>query len=171
MLLPDVVAPKGAVGFERETALLATGVFGHSLGALAHCVFGQFTGKKQTDSGLDLARGDGRFLVVVSKAGRFTSDALEDVIHERVHDAHGLAGDAGVWMHLLHNLVDVDGIAFLSPARSPLLVSSHLLGGGLLLTFLSYYFGGHRELSIASQTAKLHIEPTSTLFIAKFPGD
>ena len=134
----------------KTALLLAAGVLGHSLGALADGVFGQLTGKKQTNSGLDLARGDGGFLVVVSKAGSFSSDALEDVIHERVHDAHGFAGDAGVWMHLLHNLVDVDRIAFLSLARSPLLVSSDLLGGGLLLTFLSYCFGGHCKLSIAS---------------------
>ena len=48
-----------------KTALLAAGVLGHSFGALAHCVFGQFTGKKQTDSRLDLARGDVVVVVVV----------------------------------------------------------------------------------------------------------
>ena len=114
-------------------------------------MFGQFTGKKQTNSGLDLARGDGGFLVVVSKAGSFSSDALEDVIHERVHDAHGFAGDASVGVHLLHDFVDVDGIAFPSLA-GPSLFASNNLFSGLLLAFLSNWgFRGHLEISIFTQ--------------------
>ena len=42
--------------------LLAARVLGHGLGALAHGVLGQLTGEKETDSSLDLARLDGRFL-------------------------------------------------------------------------------------------------------------
>ena len=42
-------------------------------------MFGQFTGQKQPDGGLDLAGADGRFLVVVGKVGSFGGDALEDV--------------------------------------------------------------------------------------------
>ena len=95
-------------------SLLAAGVLGHSFGSFTDSVFGQFTGQKQPDGGLDLARTDGRFLVVVGKAGSFSSDALEDVVNERVHDAHGFAGDTGVRMNLLQHLVDVDSIAFLS---------------------------------------------------------
>ena len=131
-----MVAPKGAVGFcERETRLLAAGVLGDGLGAFAHRVLGQFTGEKQTHGRLDLARRDGRLLVVVRKAGSFTGDALEDVVHERVHDAHGLAGDASVGVHLLHHFVDVNGIAFLSPSPPLLLVSGGDLFGGLLSAF------------------------------------
>ena len=37
---------------------------------------------------------DGVFLVVVSKTRGFDRDTLKDVVHEGVHDAHGLAGDA-----------------------------------------------------------------------------
>ena len=40
-------------------SLLAAGVLGHSLGSFTHGVFGQFTGQKQPDGGLDLARADG----------------------------------------------------------------------------------------------------------------
>ena len=40
-------------------SLLAAGVLGHSLRSFTHGVFGQFTGQKQPDGGLDLAGADG----------------------------------------------------------------------------------------------------------------
>ncbi|KAF2898115.1 hypothetical protein ILUMI_08057 [Ignelater luminosus] len=49
----------------------------------------------------------------MGEAGRFDGDALEDIVHEAVHDRHGLAGNAGVQMDLFQHLVDVDGVAFL----------------------------------------------------------
>ena len=80
----------------------------------------------------------------MSKAGSFGGDALEDVIDERVHDAHGFAGDTGVRVNLLQHLVDVDSIAFLSLSPSLLLsFSSGLCLSGSLLAFLSCYFGCH----------------------------
>ena len=125
-------------------SLLAAGVLGHSFGSFTDSVFGQFTGQKQPDGCLDLARTDGRFLVVVGKAGSFSSDALEDVVNERVHDAHGFAGDTGVRMNLLQHLVDVDSIAFLS-LSPPLLLSIRwsLCLSSSLLAFLSCYFRCH----------------------------
>ena len=125
-------------------SLLAAGVLGHSLGSFTDGVFGQFTGQKQPDGGLDLAGADGGFLVVVSQAGSFGSDALEDVVHERVHDAHGFAGDTSVRVNLLQHLVDVDSIAFLS-LSSPLLLSFSpgLCLSGSLLAFLSCNFRCH----------------------------
>ena len=50
----------------------------------------------------------------MGKAGGFGGDALEDVVDERVHNAHGFAGDTSVRVNLLQHLVDVDSIAFLS---------------------------------------------------------
>jgi len=44
---------------------------------------------------------DGGAAVVVRKLGGFVGDPLEDVVYERVHDAHGFAGDASVWVDLL----------------------------------------------------------------------
>lgn len=85
-------------------------------------MLGQFTGQQQTDCGLDFAAGDGRPLVVVGQAGRLGGDALEDVVDEAVHDAHGLGGNASVGVDLLQDFVDVDGIAFL-PLALLLLVS------------------------------------------------
>ena len=55
---------------------------------------------------------------MVRQLGGFIGDSLEDVVDKRVHDAHGLAGDSGVWVYLLEDLLDVDGIGLL-----PLLVA------------------------------------------------
>ena len=53
-------------------------------------MLGKFSGQQQPDGGLDLPGGDGRPLVVVRELGGLSSDPLEDVVDERVHDAHGL---------------------------------------------------------------------------------
>ena len=118
------------------SCLLAGGVLGDSLGALAHGVLGQLTGQQKPDGGLDLPRSDGAPLVVVSQTAGFGGDALEDVVHEGVHDGHGLAGDAGVGVHLLQHFVDVDGVGFLSPPLPLLVAGADSLGlAGLLGTF------------------------------------
>ena len=71
----------------------------------------------------------------------FSSHLLEDVVDERVEDRHGLGRDAGVGVHLLQDLVDVDLVrlvlgldALLGAALGDLL--GGLLGGG---------FGGHGD--------------------------
>ena len=84
--------------------LLAGSVFGHGLGALGHGVLGQFTGQQQTNCSLDLARGDGGAFVVLGQTGSLRGNALENVIHERVHDGHGLRRDTSVGVHLLQDL-------------------------------------------------------------------
>ena len=113
--------------------LLAAGVLGHGLGALRHGVLGQLTGEKQTNSGLDLAAGDGGALVVVGKTAGLGSDSLEDVVDKAVHDGHSLAADSGVGMDLLQHLVDVDGIAFLPFPLALLVPGADSLGlAGLL---------------------------------------
>ena len=43
-------------------------------------------------------------LVVVGELAGLGGDPLEEVVHERVHDGHGLGGDAGVGVHLLQHL-------------------------------------------------------------------
>lgn len=129
---------KAVLGVHQSSNLLAAGVLGDSLGAFRHCMLGEFSWKKKPYSSLDLPAGDGGLLVVVSKARGLDCDPLEDVIHERVHDAHGLAGDSSVRVNLLQHLVDVDGVGFL-PALLPLFAvgGGHLgLSAGLLLSFL-----------------------------------
>ena len=117
-----------------KLSLLGAGVLGYSLGSLRHGVLGQFSGEEQTDSGLDLSGGDGAATVVVSQPAGLSGDTLEDVIHEGVHDGHSLAGYTSVWVNLLEDLVDVDGVGF-PPPPLPLLVSGTCglcLAGGLL---------------------------------------
>ena len=96
-------------------------------------MLGELTGQQQTDGGLDLAASDRRSLVVVGKTGRFASNALKEVVHERIHDAHRFARDAGVWVHLLEHFVDVDAIT-LPPSSSMLLVP----GGARCLRLLRH---------------------------------
>ena len=124
---------------------LGAGVLGHGLGALRDGVLGQLSGEEEPHRGLDLPGGDGGPLVVVGQTGGLGSDPLEDVVDEGVHDAHGLGGDTGVRVHLLQDLVDVDGVGFL-----PLLVFLFLiaLGDGFLglarlLGGLTRGFGRH----------------------------
>ena len=71
-------------------------------------MLGELTGEEEADGGLDLAGGEGVLLVVADETGRLGGDLLEDIVDEGVHDAHGLLGDAGLWVHLLEDAVDVD---------------------------------------------------------------
>ncbi|KAI5399451.1 hypothetical protein KIW84_064703 [Lathyrus oleraceus] len=77
-------------------------------------------------------------LAVTSKARRFLSELLEDVIDEAVHDSHSLAGDSDVRMNLLKNLEDVDLVGLNALLASLLL----LVGGGSILWDLLLGFGG-----------------------------
>jgi len=118
------------------TNLLGGGVLGDSLGSFRHGVLGQFSGEKEPHSGLNFPGGDGGPLVVEGQAGSLTSNTLKDVVHERVHDGHSLAGDTSVGVNLLQHLVDVDSVG-LTPPLPLLLVSlgdaflgfASLLGG------------------------------------------
>ena len=128
--------------------LLGAGVLGHGLGALADGVLGELSGKEKTNSGLDFAAGDGRPAVVVSKTRCLGGDALEDVVDERVHDAHGLAGDTGVGVDLLQHFVNVDAVAFPPPLPSLLVPGTLGLGlAGRLLGSLRCWFRWHYRRS------------------------
>ncbi|KAJ1416873.1 hypothetical protein SESBI_17030 [Sesbania bispinosa] len=102
-------------------------------------MFGQFTGKNQTHSGLHLTRGDGWLLVVASQTRCLLSELLEDVVDEVVHDPYGLAGNADVRVHLLQHLEDVNLVCFNAFLHTLLLLVAStflrdlLLGLGLLL--------------------------------------
>lgn len=105
-------------------------------------MLGQLSWEQQAHSCLDLPGGDGRALVVMGQAGCFSSNALKDVVDERVHDAHGLGGDASVRVDLLQHFVDVNGVA-LFPALVPLLIAFLL---GLCHSFLGALFRGRGGL-------------------------
>ena len=114
--------------------LLGAGVLGHGLGSLGDGVLGQLAGQQQTHGGLDLSGGDGAPPVVVGQTGSLGGDALEDVVDEGVHDGHGPGADAGVGVHLLQHLVDVDGVGLPPPPFLLLLARACglRLAGGLL---------------------------------------
>lgn len=146
-LIKAILEAPAAVGSQRDPGVVAPpnfllggrrGVLGDSLGAFGDGVLGQFTGKEQTDGGLDLSGGDGLALVVVSEAGSLSGDPLEDVVHERVHDRHSLGAYTGVGVNLLQDLVDVYGVGFL-PLPLAFLVTGNTSGllSCLLLGFLS----------------------------------
>ena len=108
----------GKFGFD---ILLAAGVLGDSLRPLRHGVLGELSGEVEPHGRLDLPAGDGLLLVVVCKFGGLRGDPLEDVVDEGIHDAHGLGRDTRVGMHLLQDLVDIDGVALLPGLLSFLL--------------------------------------------------
>ena len=78
-------------------------------------MLGQLSGQQEPDGGLDLPGGDGGPLVVVGELAGLSGDPLEQVVDERVHDAHGLGGDTGVGVHLLQHLVDVRAVRLALP--------------------------------------------------------
>ena len=109
---------------------LRGGELGDRLGTFGDGVLGELTGEDEAHGGLDLPGGDGGLLVVAGELGSLGGDLLEDVVDEGVHDGHGLGGDAGVGVHLLEDLVDVDlvglGLGLLRLAAGAL---DGLLGG------------------------------------------
>ena len=134
-----------------KSHLFRAGVFGDGFSAFTDGVLGQFTGQQESNGGLNFSAGDRGTLVVVGQSAGLSSDALEDVVDEGVHDAHRLAGDTSVGVHLLQHLVDVDGVRLLPPAllllvplADVLLRLSGLLGG--LSAGLRCHGGGSKRL-------------------------
>ena len=84
-------------------------------------MLGKFTWKQESNSGLDFSGGDGGPLVVMGQSGGFGGNSFENIINETVHDGHGFRGNAGVWVDLFQDLVDVDAERFLSLCSSSLL--------------------------------------------------
>ncbi len=111
-------------------------VFGDGLGALRNGVPGELSGEDELDSRLDFAGGESSPLVEADELGALSGDSVEGVVNEGVHDVHGLLADADVGVHLLQDLVDVDGEG-LNSSSSGFLVSSGSLG---LSRFLSHFF-------------------------------
>ena len=75
-------------------------------------------------------------LVVSNELGGLSGNLLEDVVDERVHDAHGSLGDSSLWVDLLEDSVDVDGEGF----NSLLLLDDHGLLCWLGFTWGSWHF-------------------------------
>ena len=99
-------------------------------------MLGEFSGKEETDSGLDLSAGESVLLGVADEAGSFTGDLLEDVVDERVHDGHGFLGDTSLGVNLLQDTVDVDGEGLDTTLVVGGLLGDDSLGGGSSTGFL-----------------------------------
>jgi len=108
---------------------LGGGELGNGLGPLGHGMLGKLTGKHESDGSLDLTRRESCLLVVRRELSGLAGNALEDVIDERIHNAHALLADAGIGVDLLEDLVDV-GRVRLDPLLAALLlaVGRDLLG-------------------------------------------
>ena len=140
LYIENLVALKRAfvVGFKNghRTTLLGAGILGDGLGALRHRVLGQLPRQQQAHGRLDLPGCDGRALVVVRQTRCLARDALEDIVHEGVHDTHGLGRDAGVRVDLLQHFVHVHGVTLLAATLALLAVLllrlGHRLFGALL---------------------------------------
>ena len=131
----------------EENHLFWAGVLGNCFGSLRDGVFSQLTGQQQTNSSLNFATADGWTLVVVSQTWSFSGNALEDVVDERVHDAHGLAGNSGIGVYLLENFVHVDAEAFLA-TRPALLLAVSL---DVLYCFLATFWCCYCKMFSAQQ--------------------
>jgi len=123
-------------------------VLGDGLGALGDGVLGELTGEEELNGSLDLSGGEGVLAVVAHKAGGLVGNLLEDVVDERVHDAHRSLGDASVLVDLLEDSVDVhrEGLGSASVGSLLGVLGNSLLsnlGGGGSLGGASGLLGGH----------------------------
>ncbi len=106
-------------------------VFGDGLGSFRNSVSGKFSGEDELDGRLDFAGGESSSLVEADELGAFSGNSVEGVVDEGVHDVHGLLGDTNVRVHLLEDLVNVDGEGLNSSSS------------GLLVSFWSGFFLSH----------------------------
>ena len=120
---------------DDDSRLLRCCILRHGLGTFADCVLGQFAGEEKAHGCLNFTAANGRLFVVLRKATCLGGNALEDVVHEAVHDGHGTAGDTGIGMDLLQDLVDVNAVTLLPLPVPPLPTGTGCLGS-LLRTFL-----------------------------------
>jgi hypothetical protein len=103
-------------------------------------VFGQFSGKEEFHGSLNFSERKGSLLIVSNQLRRLNSDSIENVIDERIHDAHGFLRDSSLRVHLLQHLIDVNGESLYSPLVSLGGGFFHGFGYGLLLGWHFYYF-------------------------------
>ena len=79
-------------------------------------------------------------VVLLAETACFVCDPLEDIVDERVHDAHRFAGDSDIGVHLLENVVHVDGETLLSLLLAFLVGSTDFAAlAGSLLALLGYF--------------------------------
>ena len=95
--------------------LLGAGVLRNCFRSLADCVLGKFPWEQKTHRSLDFARRKG---LVLDESRSFAGDFLEEIVDERVHDAHRLRRNSDIGVNLLENAVDVSTISLPSCSSS-----------------------------------------------------
>ena len=124
-------------------------------------MLGEFTWEEESHGSLDFAGRESVLAVVSHKAGGLSGDLLEDVVDERVHDAHGSLGDAGLWVDLLEDSVDVNREGLSSAS-----LGSGLLGDGLdCFAFWCWFSCGFCHFGLVGKDSNLFSLPCSTGFL------
>ena len=112
-------------------------VFGDGLGSLRNGMSGELSREDELDGRLNFPGWESSPLVEADELWSLSGNAIKGVVDEGVQDVHGLLGDSDVGVHLLEDLVDVDGEG-LNSSSSGLAVDRGL--GGLSFSwFLSHY--------------------------------
>ena len=74
----------------------------------------ELTWEEELDSRLDRSGRHGSSSGDSDETGGFRAKSVEGVVHEGVHDVHGSSGDSDIWVDLLEDLVDVEGVGLIS---------------------------------------------------------
>merc|ERR1712167_534578 len=106
-------------------------------------MLGQFTRKQKPDGGLDFTGANNTPLVIIHQSTNLGNNSLEDIIHKTIHDGHNFKRDAGVWVDLLEDFIDVDGEGLLPLCSSGLLLVGWCGFGRLLVTRVYALFATH----------------------------
>ena len=80
---------------------------------------------------MNFSGGESSSLVESDEFGSFSGNSIEGIVDEGVHDVHGLLGDTNVGVHLLEDLVNIDGEGLDSSSS------------GFLVSFRSGFFLSH----------------------------
>ena len=78
----------------------------------------ELTWEKELDGRLDRSGGHGSSSGDSNETSGFVAESVEGVVHEGVHDVHGSSGDSNIWVDLLEDLVDVQGVGLISSSSS-----------------------------------------------------
>ena len=102
-------------------------------------MFGEFTGQKEVNGGLDLITSKGSLVVVTGKVNSLVAESLEGIDDEGVHDRHGTLGNADLTVNLLQHTIDVGGVGLGSSSLAVRNISLLLRALGALARCLSHW--------------------------------
>ena len=132
--------------------------------------------KKETGDSLNFSSGDGRSFVVLGQTDRLLGDSLENIVQKAVHDWHGSAGDAGIWVNLLHYFVNVDGIVFFPLPLSSLTIATNTSCFSLTVPFSTFStdsanhrFVGRRIVGVTIDNVMFEILVSAYIAVNRLP--